>query len=341
MEEWPLKNEVVRVFQIMNRIYYERKINIGNKQTNQAYEEVVPEMEQIPSPSGNIRNLIRSTYSPSNISSNNTNGLGEYFVERDLHRLRHWEGDIVWQGRSGQSIRLGSSFLDSRVHIGKFKSNETDQSATIILTAGIKGDNPTPNNDFGRVVEDFNKDASSVWIAEDIEIIPEISTEDARSFRRVSSFPAEIRGNLIGLNTGTFFLNTKEAGIYISSEEDISLASNSSITMETDRRLDTYSVRATTMRSRDRISLMGPRIFIGSVNDTTQPLVLGEELNSLLIQLIQAMLTSAPTHVLTAMGPGVLNPQVVAALTQILTILQTRRILSSDNYVNRNNQPVG
>jgi hypothetical protein len=341
VEEWPLKNEIVRVFRMLNKLYYTKPVNIGKYSSNQAMFGLAPETEKVPSSEQSSDAIRKSKHSPRIVKSRNEEELGDYFEDVEEYRLRHWEGDVIKQGRSGQSIRLGSTFLDSDVHRGIFRAKERDQSATIIITAGHDSDKDrVPNNQFGRVTEDFDVDATSLWMIEDGILEFKTATRNTSSYRKVTGLPSVINHNFMAINTGTVLINSKREGIHLSSKKTVTFSSVDGVFSETDGPTRIYSIGPNEVISRNRVSLMASKVFIGSRSNTSQPLVLGTELTNLLIQLIQAFISSAPAHVFTTMGPAPLNPQVVAALQTALVSLQSRTILSNDNFVSRTNDTV-
>lgn len=341
-EEWPLKNEIIRIYTFLNRIYYVDKINLGNRQTQQALFSPEQEAGRIPSSAENVETLRQSTYAPLDLSDDEEPELGDYYVDReDQHRLRHWEGDIIYQGRSGQSIRLGSSFLDDEVNIGVYKSTEVDQSANIVMVAGLSDRNPTPDNEFGRIRERFNEDYTTLWMAEDSDIRVTPTSADASAYNAKSEFSEKIQRNFFAVNTGTVYINSRRHGINVSSNGNIILSGNSSYSVEVDGQIDTYSVGPTSIWSRDRVSIVAPKIYIGSRTDTSEPLVLGQSLTDLLLDIVNTLLSNASSHTLGSTGPAALNPGNVSMLARVAGQLRARQILSNDNYVNRKNESTG
>lgn len=340
VEEWPLVNETVQITQIYDRIYYIRKINVGNTANNQALFGVDAELKKPSTPAESNKKLNTSRFIPENVSPSNSPALGEYFSKQPIYRLKHFEGDVIIQGRSGSSIRFGNSYTNIPSGNTPFKAKTTTQSPIILLSVGHSENNPTPRSEYGRIVENFNRDASSIWATKDMTISIEPATRASRSFRRSTDIPSILELNSIGLNSGTIYINARRNGMFLTSNENIAISANNGIGIETDDVLTTYSIRPTSILSRDRVSVNGRQVFIGSTSDNSEPLVLGNQLNQLLINLIQGIVTSAPTHVITAMGPGSLNPQLVATLQQILVILRRRDILSDDNFVIKNNEVV-
>ena len=68
-------------------------------------------------------------------------------------------------------------------------------------------------------------------------------------------------------------------------------------------------------------------MFIGGA-DATESLVLGTKLHSLLKKLVDAIVNNAPNFVATGTGPGILNPTIVSAATEVKTEIDQKTFLS-------------
>jgi len=128
---------------------------------------------------------------------------GYYFTRTDdARRLLPNEGDIIFEGRFGNTIRIGSDIR-----------NENSDSPNIILNAGqtIEGDTKTP------IEEKIDTDGSSIYLTtnQTLEFTP--GTES-----QLSPGPYEGKNVLISSDRITF--NTKNGG-------DISILSNNNIAL--------------------------------------------------------------------------------------------------------------
>lgn len=89
--------------------------------------------------------------------------IGKSFKEQTVSPLQPYEGDVLIEGRSGNSIRFGSTLGspgDSNYYIKQSTSfTGTDPGPITIISNGR-------NNKQGKefVVEDVNKDAASIWL---------------------------------------------------------------------------------------------------------------------------------------------------------------------------------
>lgn len=234
-EEFPLKNEIVRVFKALNRIYYTRKINLGNHATHQAYFGIKELLSKGPTGTATDNSINKSVYVPINNNSDDSK-LGYYFDKNIIkYRHRHWEGDILFEGRSGQSIRFGASWADPRIHKNLFVATENNQSPNILISVGPSADNiPVPNIYSGRIIEDINKDKTSAWLVSDQIISLQPATAQSRIHAAsIRNYPTIFDGSQLVLNSDRIILNSKfdkvlcfgAAGVHIESAEDVSISS--------------------------------------------------------------------------------------------------------------------
>lgn len=382
--DYPLMNEVVYVFQGLNRFYYMRKFNVSSRVTAQGMFGMNEEAQPIPSSKEGIHTLRSSTANPLKSTPSDGSGLGKYFTDQSkVWRLKHLEGDIIYEGRSGASIRMGTAWLDGRVgvtarpKIKPWQSLERDQSPNIMIRVG-----PDPlaertvDTQYGQVIEDINKDQSSMWMVTD-QIVPLSYATEKSGIHKVSvaDFPNRLIGNQIIINTDRFVINTKTNKILGHSALGIHWTTLQNFSVDADRDHITWTNRdradrvvrdwrETVGRNKNEtalsnmvriaggsqqfsagesISLVSPKIHIGSSNSTSEPLVLGATLRAFLDQLIN-ILVLEPIVAVTAMpgSPSPQNPARVAALQQLkaqyLNGGNEARILSIDNFTIRDNQ---
>ena len=137
---------------------------------------------------------------------------GYYFTRADdARRLLPNEGDIIFEGRFGNTIRIGSDI-----------KNENQDSPNIILNAGqtIEGDTKVP------IVEKIDTDGSSIYLTtnQTLEFTP--GTESQLS-------PGPYEGKNILISSDRITLNTKNGGdIGILSNNNISFTSPKEVVIE-------------------------------------------------------------------------------------------------------------
>jgi hypothetical protein len=372
VSEYPLVDEIVVVYYHLDRLYYSRKINTTNRPTTSAFETLNIELQPAIERTKRLNQLVQSIIKPKSPPA--PHKKTKFLDLKHVFRLRHWEGDMILEGRSGHSIRFGTAWTGD-----KFFPSTADQSPNLLLRVGPDASSaPIKASKYGVVVEDINKDKSSIWMVSNQTVELEYATKDSAVHgKSVPDFPTELANNQILVNTDRLVFNTKQGkilahasdGIHWTTLKDVSIDANGSYYswIEADRKIhvrgnnfqnversyrrwigDVYEIgvkgRGTinvndifSVESRTRLSLVAPKIFVGSRNNTAQPIPLGKELTAFLTEMIDACLQAAGTFVMTGMGPGALNPGVAAKLGKLKSELASGRIISVDNFVNKTN----
>ncbi len=372
LTEYPLLQEIVIVTKALNRFYYTKKLNTSSRVTAQPLYGLNEELSPPDSPSKKISTYNGSTANPKKDDSSAKNKLGKYFKDIDaVKRLRHDEGDVVLEGRSGQSIRMGAAWKKGTL----FKSVTDDQRPNMLFRVGQSPkETPSVEGLFGLVSEDVNGDATSLWLVSD-QIVPlELSTAKNPVHKAsVADFPKRLEGSQLIINTDQFVVNTKKEKILGNSLNGIHWTTNKDFTVDsgqdyvsrilrdekitvdqnqayeikqaqyltvgqnqiskigTDQTATIGGVQDISVGSNavfkiggyfestvgDRISLVAPKVYLGTKQSEAQPVVLGAVLAEFLSEFLDAHITNAAKHVITPVGPGALSPTVVAKLIQL------------------------
>jgi len=374
IREYPLKNELVLVFYSLGRLFYTRRINSTNKTTESSWpglsERFSPSIDtQDKSNSAQLAAQGGSPYRPWGLKQQFS--LGDEFSENpSVRMLRPNEGDLIINGRFGNTIRFGSSLFSN--------PSTSAPQANLLLTVGqspnkvtsIDIDNDGTNETvaggpYGLTYEDINKDKSSIWMVVDEKIVLDPATKTSVSHLRSteSSDSTKYTGAQIFVNSDRLILNSKLNEISLFSKKEINLSAVESITIdsaksvfitaERDIEISTpqdfiLNARSINLNVTNDISqgtsgnyiISGKKIFIGSDGDESQPMVLGGELATWLTSLVRVL--SAAT-VLTATGPAFFNPTVTFELGRLLNQLglpgtpQSAIFNSTSNFTSKTN----
>jgi hypothetical protein len=221
--------------------------------------------------------------------------VGGTFSERsNIHPLLSYAGDIIMEGRWGNSIRFGSTVkVDSNNWSG---NGENGEPITIIRN----GQSPESSDEgWIPVVEDINKDLSSVYLTSN-QTIP-LKT-NITSNPTLSTPPEAITaysGSQVMLNSDRLVFNTKSDSILLNSQKTLSLTSIQSMGL--------YSQEGD-------ITLQSGKgnIRLGDIN-ANQSVILGDnfinDFSNLIIKL-QALCTSLSTEPqLYVSGPAATSTQ--------------------------------
>jgi hypothetical protein len=218
--------------------------------------------------------------------STGTIKLGEYFQERpNIYPLQPFEGDFIYEGRWGNSIRLTGTAPNKNPW-----SSEGTQGDAITIIRNGQTDNPNKNGwDF--TVEDINTDPSSIYLTTTQKIPLTASSTNYFSYKTdAPTNPDEYVGNQVLLNSGRLIFNTTEDHLMLSSAKSISLSS-----------LTTVNIDASEM------IIQTAKIYLGSKN-AKEPLLLGDTTAALLKDMLNILTKLTEACVVAANGGGPVAP---------------------------------
>jgi hypothetical protein len=132
------------------------------------HHNVFPRLDVFTAQVKNTR--ISSDYDSQEKIDNVPVAQGFTFEEQiNVKQLRPFEGDIIIQGRFGQSIRFGSSVPN----MNKYNtwSDNTDNGKPITIITNKQRSPSSAEMDSPTFFEDINKDGSSIYLTEDHSII--------------------------------------------------------------------------------------------------------------------------------------------------------------------------
>ena len=243
---FPIKNEIVYIMGLPDtrtetnmsatRDYYFQPINIWNSVHHNA----------IPNPTSTITTppSQQQTYketelgNPQRISAEDSKiELGLTFDENmDVRNLQPFEGDVVYEGRWGQSIRFGSTISGSSNTNNPWSDAGKEGSPIIMLRNGqFKEANVDP---WVPILENINSDRSSIYLTstQRIRLGAAMSNYDSYTggWGEVPSAPSAYAGSQIVLNSGRLMFNSKSDHILLSAQRTISFNANKGFNFDTD-----------------------------------------------------------------------------------------------------------
>jgi len=335
IREYPLKNELVLVFYSLGRLFYTRRINSTNKITesswpglSQRFSPTEPSQNQ--SDAAQLAAQGGTAYRP--WGSQQQFSLGDEFSENPTVRMvRPNEGDLIVQGRFGNIIRFGSSLFSN--------PNTNTPQPNILLTV-------------------------TIWMVTDEQVGFAAATLDSPAHLRSSENQNSnvYTGAQIFINSDRLVLNSKineislfsKAEINLSAVKSITLDSQESVRMTTDRdiKLQAYNDvlikgRTVSVVASNDISygtsgnyiISGKKIFIGSGQDETQPMVLGGQLSVFLKNVVSALrdisISFVPSP--TAAASATRLATTLAQLTADISLGKGASFNSTSNFTSKTN----
>jgi hypothetical protein len=328
IKQFPCQNEIVLLIQGVDSILAQTNVT----DTSNYYVSILnlwntPHQNALPNPFQQANpNLSQKDYQTTSAGSANvfttepeTIPLGPGFVEQtDIHPSKAYPGDIIYEGRWGNSIRFGSTAQNPNTNA--WSSTGAVGSPILILKNGQFASSEAP---WIPLSDDINLDDSSIYFTSTQRIPIEVSsTNDYFSYKsNPPTNPGQYAGKQIILNSGRLVFNTTEDHLLLSSKKSINLNAVESINLDTT----------------GNTILQSNKLYLGSKN-ATEPLLLGNATVTLLNSLLQALqqyVTITQTLVSTPAGTPLVPLNIASTnLLSVITALsqQLDFITSKDNF---------
>jgi hypothetical protein len=254
-------------------------------------------------------NVISNIESELEVNSINNPSQATYVTKSDINPLLPFGGDIIHEGRYGNSLRFGSTSKSKSQYKNNWSEVGENGDPILILRNGQSIN--SPKEGWIPVTEDINNDLSSIYLT---------------SYQKIpfkSKFLSEYTKPQIILNSSRIVINSSNDHLILNSSKDIYLTSTNQTNIESPK---TY------FDSKD--------IRLGSPN-ATEPVLKGNITNEILKELTNAISTLAQLLVVEKNWPsGALtvsnNPiasNVVNQLVNISTILNNNSLKSQTTKV--------
>lgn len=356
----PLVGEYVLVFKMLGTYFYIGPINTKRQITENAHPLLGVAASQ---PVGDLfKNQRKTALGVLTQARPNINKVGTNFKKQNVNPLKPFEGDIIYQGRYGQSIRFGSSQM-----VG---SSLGEQFPNIILRAGQGPDTAKTTDDKGEsslTNESINQDASSIYLVSKqiLGLVPATYGTNVHLSSLLEK-PFAFSGASILLNSDRVILNSKATsifmfarkGIHLNSLEDgVTVDTAGPILFKTPNNISIFGEKTVDVTSKEdglfiakrdvsisgdrNVTLYGNEIFLGGRSSQASPIVMAKPLKMFMLELLRTLMSTSPL----TLGPsGLINPALVARL---LMVYSKYMVLpdpfnplwaSNDNFVMKTNE---
>jgi len=319
-KHYPLLNEIVYIISLPNTsiqgavnsqiFYYFQPVNLWSSNHHNAIPDpilgnLLPPSQQQDYQQTEVGAVRRVTDGGTEID------LGKTFQERlNTKTIQPYEGDIIEEGRWGQSLRFGSTVKNANIPNPWSTTGENGDPITILRNAQFDdGEDPWIPQ-----VEDINKEGSSIYFTSTQNIPVKVSSKSYKSYSTPPTSPDKFAGEQIILNSGRLLFNTKEDSILFSSADSINLNAVSSINIDAPKTIIQFN-----------------NIYLGDKN-ASESVILGDkfltDLSKLLTQIISlgtALQTPIGTPVPFTPNAAIPVPavNVTQTATQMLNSIQS------------------
>jgi hypothetical protein len=308
-KNYPLVNEIVFLMALPStgieltwnatRPYYVNIVSLWNHPHHNAY----PENSFVPPPS-QVKDYTQTEVgSVRRVTDQSTEiYLGQTFIERsNIHPLLPFEGDVIQEGRWGNSIRFGSTVANRQ---NNWSTTGINGDPITILR---NGQSPLSNEEgWIPITEGINEDLSSIYSTSTQKIPLEASSTSYVSYKTdPPTNPKEYKDNpQIILNSGRLIFNTTQDHILLSSKKSINLNAVSSINIDAPNTI-----------------IQSTNVYLGS-KDATESVLLGDTTVSLLKTLVQNLQSFTQIcSTLVGVPPGTPLAPLNAVASQLTTTL--------------------
>lgn len=171
--------------------------------------------------------LVRRVTDGSTEINLNGGSKGTFVEQINIKPILPFAGDVIIEGRFGNSIRLGNTSKTT----SKYKNNWSDIGENGNPITIIKNGQPDNDGEEGWLptTENINNDKSSIYLTSNQKIPIVTSSENYSAFRTPPQLPRLYTSNQILLSSGRLVFNATTDSILMSSQKDISLSSQMNI----------------------------------------------------------------------------------------------------------------
>ena len=205
VKRYPYPGEYVIIAKYFGQFFYTQKINLRNRTDS------------------NIVNGLSKTAGAYSIDITKENL--PIINNPNIRTLNAEEGDVTFEGRFGNTIRLGSNVKQ------KIKGDAVEENTGIFNSPNLLmrvGQGIVESEINKPVREDINLDGSSMWMTTK-QVVPfERSSEKAHG----KTVPKQYDGNQIVLNSDRIVFNSKKNSIHAFSKSEISLGADTRLNLE-------------------------------------------------------------------------------------------------------------
>jgi len=245
-------------------------------------------------------------------------GHGDYFEPQlDIHKLKLYEGDTLIESRFGQSIRFSG-----------YNNSENTFSPTLIIRNSESSLSRSKKYNV-TTEEDVNRDGTIILLGSGDYVLQfqpgTVSDGGSSDFETkpntFKSYPSELKGDQLFVNSGRLVLSAKTGEVIIYSKKNYGFISDGALSIDNKLGIDITVGDNININTTDRdvnINSGNGKINLG--NKELESLVRGETLVDLMTQLIDALVQQV---YLTPSGPSATGPTNVATFEKIKSQLNT------------------
>jgi hypothetical protein len=306
----PIRNQTVFIQKLGNGYVYTQISKGLSPNTSDSENSISTFFNQKQSATSNSKAEGYSSVSSTGIARSNTSeandfdGYGDYFTaEEGIHKLKLYEGDVLFQSRFGQSIRLSG-----------YNNSENKFFPTLTIRSGESSEN-RKKDDNVLVEENINEDSNIIFLGSGEKLLEwNLPTTNAKE--SFFNYPNELKGNQILLSSDRIILSAKTSEMIFASKGDVGFITDSQFSIDASRGINitTNDNIFIDTKNRDLNITQGDGVIFLGTKGETEPAPKGQTLVDLLGEMIDLV---AQQIYVTPAGPTAPGPTNVAQFASL------------------------
>ena len=217
-------------------------------------------------------NIVDNTVQEISFNSPNAPSQATFIERKNIHPLMPFMGDIIHEGRWGNSLRFGSTTKSRSIYRNNWSNSGKNGDPITILRNGQPKDSNS-SMEFGAepITEKILSDLSSIYLTSYQTLPFSIANENFLSYTTPPLTPSIFNLPQIIANSSRIVINAKDDSVLISGEKSVGISSNNSVNIEA-----------------KQVYIDSIDIKLGSKN-ATQPVLKGNDTVELLKQITTIM----------------------------------------------------
>lgn len=320
----PVLHEIVPIVHLLKRYYYFPPINTNNMISN----NIAPKISEAFADTSSASSGEYSKNSDSGIAnkkndSNSEVTMGSYIENKNklISTLKHYEGDIIVQGRFGNNIRFGSNVID-KTNLPQLKISLIDDEEVSLKDESLDKDN-------------------SIWLTTDGKISFTIKSIPIHTDNNATT---EFADKQMFLFSDRIVVQSKENEMMFFSNKGIHFACNLNYSVDTDKKIVTHAKDNTEINTEKKLvtysemetEIKSLKTYIGKVDK--ENLVLGEQWRLMMMKLVKFIDSHKHPTGTGPSGPPLPPEGMFGEFEKIRASIEAKDHLSDDNFTTKKNR---
>ena len=321
----PVRNETVEIFDGGGGQLFYRRLGLElspNINANDSHISTFYHPVSVSSAAASYAKAAATGVSKTNSpASSKYDGYGDYFKAQNVHKLKLYEGDSVFESRFSQSIRFSG-----------YNNDGNKYSPTIIMR---NGENAKSQKKKANEIteEDVNTDGSIIVLSSKdykLAFLPGTVSDGGSSDmetkpKSFKDYPSELKGDQMLLSSGRIIISSKNAEMIFYSKKNYGFISDGQLSIDNKLGIEINVGGDTNIKTNNKdINMNTDSGHVNVGNTDLEPLVKGNQLVDVLTKLIDAINLQVYLTPAGPSAPGPVNKPVFEQIKANLKIILSK-----------------